>query len=103
MERKAGSPQALPSKSVHVWHFTRFWPFQAIESAPASRGNRLAAKPGHRFGRGEHGAAPVGAALQLDLPGSKPLRTNENLPRNADQIGGRELRAGALVRVVIEH
>src|SRR5688572_33196682 len=41
--------------------------------------------------------------LQLDLALRDAARPHDELPRQADQVQVRELRAGALVAVVIEH
>jgi hypothetical protein len=43
------------------------------------------------------------AALDLDLARRGAARTDDDLPRYADQVGGRELAAGAAVGVVVEH
>ena len=42
-------------------------------------------------------------ALQLDLALGEALRPDDDLPGDADQVGGGELGAGALVPVVVEH
>jgi len=84
--------------------FTRFCPFQAD--------NRRTAMPqctGSRTGHAGHGVVgrhefplAVGSALDLDLAFSQPPRADQDLPRDADQVGGREFRAGPLVQVMIE-
>src|SRR5437764_13988745 len=57
----------------------------------------------HYFRRAEILARTVAAPLDLELALGEALRPDQNLPRDADQVGGRELRAGALVGIVIEH
>ena len=47
--------------------------------------------------------ALAGAALQLDLAVGQALRADDDLPGQADQIHGGELRARPLVAVVVEH
>src|SRR6516162_9533255 len=54
--------------------------------------------------RGRHVLArTVAAPLEFDLAFGDPLRSDHDLPGNADQVGSRELDAGALLGVVIEH
>ena len=43
------------------------------------------------------------AVLDLDLAGGSAARPDDHLPGQADQVGGGELAAGALVGVVVEH
>src|SRR5436305_11665388 len=47
-------------------------------------------------------ALPGFAALQLDLPLREPLRADDNLPWEPDQIERGEFRTGALVAIVVE-
>src|SRR5205823_6418804 len=48
-------------------------------------------------------AGPVGPALELDFAFREPLRADEDLPGNPDQVGGGEFRARPLVEIVVEH
>src|SRR5664279_4670677 len=48
-------------------------------------------------------AAAVAAALEFELAFGEALGADQNLPGNADQVGGGEFGAGALVGVVVEH
>src|SRR5580704_12731599 len=64
------------------------------------RGRR---KPFQRVGRTHELAAAVGAQLDFDLALGEPLRPNQDLKRNADQVGGGELCARPLVEIVVEH
>src|SRR5437764_9510487 len=57
----------------------------------------------HYFHRTEILARTVAAPLDLELALGEALRPDQNLPGDTDQVGGRELRAGALVGIVIEH
>ena len=41
--------------------------------------------------------------LSLELAFGEALRADQDLPGNADQVGGGELGAGALVGVVVQH
>src|SRR5947209_15535096 len=43
------------------------------------------------------------AILHLDVARGEPLRADDDLPWQADEVEGSELRAGALVAVVVEH
>src|SRR5438270_3888214 len=43
------------------------------------------------------------AVLHLDVALGEPLRADDDLPWQADEVEGSELRAGALVAVVVEH
>ena len=45
----------------------------------------------------------VGAPLQFDRAVGQPLRPDQDLPRNADQISGGEFGAGALIGVVVQY
>ncbi len=47
--------------------------------------------------------SPVARRFSLDLALGQALRADHDLPGNADEVGGRELRAGTLVAVVVEH
>jgi hypothetical protein len=47
--------------------------------------------------------SPVARSLDLDLAGGDAARSDDDLPRNADQVGRGELAAGALVGVIVEH
>ena len=50
------------------------------------------------------GLASAGLAiLELDLASCDSPWASDHLDRNADQIGSREFRAGAIVGVVVEH
>ena len=49
-------------------------------------------QPGERVGGAHQLAAAVGAALDLDLALGEPLRPDQDLPGDADQVGGREFR-----------
>src|SRR5215472_8297004 len=60
-------------------------------------------QPFARIGFCHEFAAAVGALLDLDLALGQALRPDQNLPRNADEIGGSEFRARPLVEVVVEH
>ena len=53
----------------------------------------------HHFRRAEILARTVAAPLDLELALGESLRTNQNLPGNADQVGGREFRARALIGI----
>src|SRR5205085_6590292 len=57
----------------------------------------------HHFHRTEILARTVAAPLDLELALGEALRPDQDLPRDTDQVGGRELRTGALVGIVIEH
>ena len=100
-----------PGRFAHRWllcrDFIRFWRFQAsigrtrVEhtethgfSASAGRGWRR----DERFSR-----LPSARFLISILAGGEPLGTDDNLVRHADQVGGRELGARALVEIVVEH
>src|SRR5215470_14138864 len=48
-------------------------------------------------------ARAVGSPLYLDLAFGKPLRADQNLPGDADQVGACEFGAGTLISVVVEH
>src|SRR5947199_8847606 len=63
----------------------------------------LSRYPRHHFRRAEILARTVAAPLDLELALGEALRPDQNLPGDTDQVGGRELRAGALVGIVIEH
>src|SRR3954452_20725936 len=58
-------------------------------------------QPLDRIGGAHQFAAAVGALLDLDLALGKAFRPDQNLPGNADEVGGRELRSRALVEVVV--
>ncbi len=60
-------------------------------------------EPGHHVGRRDVFPRAIAALLDLDLAFGKALRSHHDLPGNADQVGGGELGAGALVGVVVEH
>src|SRR5690349_21254394 len=57
---------------------------------------------GHHFRRAEVLARAVAAPLDLELALGKALGADQNLPGNADQVGGGEFCTGALIGVVIE-
>ena len=63
----------------------------------------LSRYPRHHFRRTEILARTVAAPLDLELALGEALRPDQNLPGDADQVGGGEFRAGALVGIVIEH
>src|ERR1700676_3121297 len=63
----------------------------------------LSGYPRYHFRRAEILTRPVAAALDLELALGKPLRAHQNLPGNADQVGGSEFRARTLIGVVVEH
>ena len=63
----------------------------------------LSRDPRHRFSRAEIFARAIAATLDLEFALSKAFRPDQNLPGDTDQIGGREFRTGALVRIVVEH
>ena len=82
--------------------FTRFWPFQALPGRPRpARRTSSRRQPLDRIGGAHQFAAAVGALLDLDLALGKAFRPDQNLPGNADEVGGRELRSRALVEVVV--
>ena len=60
------------------------------------------AQPRHDFRRTQILARPVAAPLQLTLALGQSLRPNQDLPGDADQVGGGEFGAGALVGVVVQ-
>src|SRR5437868_5337271 len=57
----------------------------------------------HHFRRAEILARTVAAPLDLELALSEALRPHQNLPGDADQVGGGKFSTGALVGIVIEH
>src|SRR5215207_10102744 len=57
----------------------------------------------HHFHRAEILARTVAAPLDLKLALGEAFRPDQNLPGDPDQVGGGELRARALVGIVIEH
>src|SRR5438046_1302796 len=59
--------------------------------------------PGHHFRRAEILARSVAAPLDLELALGEPLGADQNLPGNADQVGGGEFCTCPLIGVVIEH
>src|SRR5215471_2129859 len=56
-----------------------------------------------RVGRAHKLAAAVGSTFEFDLALRKPLRPDQDLPRNTDQVGGDEFRARPLFEIVVEH
>src|SRR5215468_11148539 len=76
--------------------------FSSREPVSTSLENALSAQPRDNVGRAHVLARAVAAAFHLDFALGKAFRADQNLPGNADQVGARELGAGALVGVVIE-
>src|SRR5215470_12430352 len=75
-----------------------FWPYIRVRSV-----DNLTDEPRDRI-RGREGFThAVAAPLDLHLAFGKPLRSNHDLPGNADQVGSGELGAGALVGIVIQY
>ena len=66
-------------------------------------GHQDCAEPADDFGDRRIAALAGAAVLDLDLAGGDAARADDHLPGQADQVGGRELAAGALVGVVVEH
>src|SRR5215831_8133483 len=56
-----------------------------------------------RVGRGHKLAAAVGSTFEFDLALRKPLRPDQDLPRNTDQVGGDEFRARPFFKIVVEN
>jgi hypothetical protein len=82
--------------------FIRFWPFQALPGGPRpGRHIRSRRQPFDRLGCAHQFAAAVGPLLDLDLALGKAFRPDQNLPGNADQVGGGEFGARALVEIVV--
>src|SRR5262249_19829000 len=54
-------------------------------------------------GRAHQLAAAVGAPLHLHLALGQPFRPDQDLPRNADEIGAREFRTWTLVEIIVQH
>src|SRR5215475_12406561 len=103
--------QPLANLALGKFNSWQTYPFGKITSAVPPRLPHLQACPPPgllsepRYDiRGRHVLArTVAAPLELDLAFGDPLRSDHDLPGNADQVGGRELDAGALLGVVIEH
>src|SRR5262249_38625965 len=55
-----------------------------------------------RIGRRHKLAATVGATFQLNFTLRKPLRPDQYLPRNADQVSGGKFRTRPLIGIVVE-
>ena len=62
-----------------------------------------ARQPRRHVGERQHLPLARRAALQLDLALGEAARADDDLPGQADQVGGGELGARALVAVVVEH
>jgi len=82
--------------------FTRFWPFQALPCRP-KQGRRPCSwrQSFDCIGRAHQLAAAVSPLLDLDLALGKPFRPDQDLPGNADEVGGSEFRSRALVEIVV--
>ena len=60
-------------------------------------------QPVDRIDKAEQLAAAVGPPLDLDLALGEPFRPDQDLPGNADQVGGGEFCSWTLVEIIIEH
>src|SRR5215813_13047302 len=104
MERRGGCASARPSICSPPPDFTRFWPFQALPAGCGTRATPVSSRPAPtRVGLAHELAAAVGALLDLDLALGKPLRPDQDLPRNANQVGGGEFGSRPLIKIVVEH
>ena len=71
--------------------------------ASAALGHQAAPSRATTSATGSVAALAGAAVLDLDLAGRHAARPDDHLPGQADQVGGGELAAGALVGVVVEH
>src|SRR6476660_10597713 len=83
---------------IHRPIFTRFGLIVAAlaDMPPRAVDNSSRDQPSDDIRRTQVLARPVAAPLEFDLSFGEPLRTDENLPGNTDQIGGGEFGTGAL-------
>src|SRR5262249_58358069 len=75
----------------------------AVSSLWRRRKGVSACQPLGCIGLAHELAAAVHPLLDLDLVLSEALRPDEDLPGDANEVGGGEFRARPLVEVVIEH
>src|SRR5262245_59133476 len=82
--------------------FTRLWPFHARQIRRTGGLRTALWRQAHDgVGRAHELAAVVRPLFDLDLALAQPLRPNQNLPGNSDQVGSCKLRPRALVTVVV--
>src|SRR5580692_2653309 len=85
---------------------SEFHTILAVSSRAISRqtaaAHSLSAQARHGVGGRHEFPLPAGTPFHLDLALDKASWPHENLPRNADQVGGSEFRAGPLVEIVVE-
>src|SRR4029078_2921742 len=101
--RKRRGSGCLVHGLIHYSIIPRFGPNVALLANITSALDILSRYLCHHFRRAEILARTVAAPLDLEFALGEALRPNQNLPGDADQVGGPELRAGALVGIVIEH
>src|SRR6266498_5666494 len=82
---------------------TRFHPIPPATLAPKTVKSRkrtaLCRKPVDCRVRGEELARAIRASFELDLARGEALGAHQDLPRDTDQVGRRELRPGPLIEV----
>src|SRR5258708_6892922 len=102
--RERWGSNCLAHGFIHSPIFTRFGLIVAVTAdiPAAAVDNSSRRQPRHDIRRAEVLAGSVAAPLDLELAFGKALRPNQDLPGNADQVGGGELGAGALVGVVVQ-
>src|SRR5262245_62288620 len=82
---------------------SRFHTILAVSSLLRRRKAASACQPLGYIGFGHELAAAVRPLLDLDLVLGEALRSNQDLPGDANEVGGGEFRARPLVEVIIEH